>query len=1019
MRISSFSSAFLFGLTAAATIAAAQDRATSQNQDVVQEVIVTGSRIIRTNLEAPTPVTTLDIGEIRSSGVTSIGDVLSDLPALRGTFTTANSTRFIGTAGVNHLDLRGLGQERTLVLVNGRRHVSASEGNLDVDTNAIPTDLVERVDIVTGGASSIYGSDAVAGVVNFVLKQNFEGFTVNAQSGLSSRGDNANSFFAATGGKNFREGDGNVAVSLEWSKEEGYQASDRPTTRRRGVFIQTQQDPSGVSSDGIPDRNFFDDIHSVHLTEGGVFIPSFQPGVTTSNLPVGPRSRPENSQPRVFAFASDGTLAEIDYGTRDFRPFSATTLGGGGTTLRRYGDLSPDIERASINAIGHLDFTDALQLFGEAKYVRADTFTLSSPSFNQTTNTQLAPTSGSGGLTIALDNPYLTDQARALITPMLRPGATFFYLNRNNLDLGLRGEDTTRETSRFVTGLKGALTDDLRYEVSLNYGQTRIHTNVIGNRLERELRLAVDAARAANGEIVCRSRLNAAGVVVVTGDPIVDACIPVNLLGEGNVTNSARAYITSPSTFDANIKQQVATGFVSYETGSWLNLPGGPIGTALGAEYRKESSDSHYSNDVASGRTFLNAIQAIDKEYSVKEAFAELRLPILAEVPAFHELTLNGSYRIADYTLPNTSSIEAWNGGLEWAPVQDVRFRVNISQSVRAPTLEDLYQPLTQNFASGIRDPCDVNFISQGSPNRPINCAAAGIPAGFINNVARSQSVEFRTSGNPDLIEEKSRSLTLGTVLRPRFAPNLAITVDYFDIEIEDVINTVPVQNILDNCYDATSLDNIYCPLIFRDPATSLFYLAGAGPIGGGVQQITLNYAARKARGIDAEVAYNFAIPSIGDFKARLLGTYVRQRDNFPLLNEPDRPDQIRQELGDPEYAANFDLAFNRGPLTLDYGLRWLDTQYVDFIENIKWVGGRAPVNTDFSDIAFTGSVSYHDLRASYDFRDNLNIYLGVDNITDKLPPLGFTGAGAGSSIYSSRGRFFYGGLKWKLGPGN
>lgn len=1012
MRISKI----LFAL-ASGVVAAVSAKPAAAQEPEVQEVIVTGSRIVRTNLEAPTPVTTLDAQEIRATGVTSIGDVLNDLPALRGTFTSANSTRFIGTAGVNHLDLRGLGPERTLVLVNGRRHVSGTDGALQVDTNSIPTDLLERVDIVTGGASSIYGSDAVAGVVNFVLKQNFEGLSVSAQSGLSSRSDNANSFFAVTSGKNFRDGGANVAVSLEWSKEDAFQMADRPTTRLRNQFVVSSADPTGVSSDGIPDRSFFNDVRSLYITEGGEFVPSFQPGVTADTVPVGLRVRPENSQPKIFAFNPDGTLAELDYGSRDFRPLASSSVGGNATSLRRYGDLTPDIERTSLNVLGHIDFTDAVQLFGEAKYVRADTLSRTSPSFNQTTSAAVPASTGSGALVIRLDNPYLTSQALSVIQPLLPAGATSFNLNRNNLDLGVRGEDTLRETTRIVGGVKGELAENLNYEVSLNYGRLKVHTNVLGNRFERQLRLSVDAARAANGEIVCRSRLNAAGVVTPTGDAVIDSCIPVNLLGEGNVTNSARAYITAQSDFNATVKQQVANGFVSYETTKWLNLPGGPIGMAAGLEYRKEGSAAGYSDDVASGQTFLNAIQAIDEEYSVKEAFAELRLPILSEVPFFEELTLNGSYRAADYSLENTSTVTAWNGGLQWAPVEDVRFRANISQSVRAPTIGDLFQPLQQNFAS-IRDPCDVNNVNQGSPTRAANCAAAGIPAGFINAPARAAFIETRSGGNPLLAEEKSRSFTVGTVLRPRFVPGLAITVDYYEIKITDVIASVTVQQILDNCYDAASLDNIYCPLVFRDPATNFFYADGNGPIGGGVQQVTLNYAARKARGIDGEVSYGFQWTDVGDFNARVLGTYVRQRDNYPFPGQPDRPDQILQEVGDPQLAINFELGFSRGPLSVDYGLRWLETQYVDFIENIKWVGGQAPTNADFSDIAFTGSVMYHDMRIAYDFRDNLNVYLGVDNISDKLPPLGYTGTTAtigNQGIYSAKGRFFYGGLKWKL----
>lgn len=979
-------------------------------KDNLTEVIVTGSRIARQNLDAPTPVTELKTDELMSTSVTSIGDVLSDLPSLRGTFTSANSTRFIGTAGVNFLDLRGLGDARTLVLVNGRRHVSGTDGSLQVDVNTIPLDLLERVDIVTGGASSIYGSDAVSGVVNFVLKQNYEGLQLKAQTGLSSRGDNNDSFVSVIGGLNFMEGRGNVAVALEWGKEDAFAMPDRAFTRERQQFVVSSADPTGRSSDGVPDRTFITDARSPNLTEGGVFIPSFQPGVTNATVPPALRNRPENGQPRIFGFNPDGTLTELNYGT-DFRPFASTTNGGTGTTLRRYGDLTPEIERKAFNMITHVDLTDSIRWFLEGKFIEVSTLTYSSPSFNQTVSAATPAATGSGALQVRLDNPYLTTQARNVIVPLLPAGATRFNLNRNNLDVGIRGEDTDRETARFVTGFDGSITDHLKYEMSVNYGRTKVNTDVLGNRYERQLRLAVDAARAADGSIVCRSRLNAANVVVVTGDPIIDSCIPVNLLGDGNASAAANAYINADSTFEATIEQKVANAYVSYDSGGWFELPGGPLGFALGGEYRKESSAAAYSEDVSGGLTFLNAIQPLDKSYSVKEAFAEIHIPILADMFLADQLSLDGSYRVADYTLENTSTISAWNGGLQWAPVDDIRFRVGLGQSVRAPTLGDLYQPLTQNFTT-VRDPCDVNNISQGRSTRPTNCAAAGVPAGFVNTVARTQTIEIRSGGNSGLAEEQSRSFTVGTVIQPRWVPGLAVTVDYYEIEIEDVIASVTAQQILDNCYDSASLDNMFCPLVFRDPATSLFYANGNGPIGGGVLQSTLNYAARKARGIDAEVSYQLEWSSVGQFNTRLLGTYVRQRDNYPFLDQPNRPDQIVEELGDPKYSLNFDLGYKRNELEIQYGLRWLESQYVDFIENIRTVGGMPPQNPDFSDIAWTGSVMYHDLRAAYTFKDWINVYVGVDNFTDELPPLGFTGTGAGSGIYSNTGRFYYGGVK-------
>ncbi len=980
--------------------AVAQDAA-----DNLQEIVVTGSRLkgSTANIDTPTPVTTISADELSASGPTSLGDYLAELPALRGTFTNGNSSRFIGTAGVNFLDLRGLGTSRTLVLVNGRRHVAGSNASQEVDINSIPQELIERIDVITGGASAVYGSDAIAGVVNIVTKDNFEGMKVGFQTGMSSRGDNENYTVSFTAGKNFLDGRANLAASLEYSREESYDLADRNFLFNRAGFGATNSDPMGRNNDGIPDSTFFSDLRSINLSAGGTFIPSFQNGGGTNIVSA---LRPSNNQPRAFQFQPDGTIGELDYGSRDLRPLVATAVGGSGSRLRT-GQATPDIDQIGLSVVGHLDFTDKITGFTEAKFVRADTLSQTTPSFGQRTSAAVqAPALGTAAV-LRLDNPFLGDQARSVIRSFLPANATTFSLNRNNEDLGLRGEDTTRDTFRLVAGIKGDLTDHLGYEVSLNYGQLDVEQDVLSNRTERNFALAVDAARAADGSIVCRSRLNAAGAIVTTGDAVIDNCVPVNLFGAGNVSAAARNYINADSTFDAKVKQQVATAFVTYDTGAFFELPGGPIGAAAGVEYRKESSKDGYSAEVRNGETFLNAIQPIDASYNVKEVFTELRLPVLKDLPGVEELTLAGSARLADYSLMNTDTIESWNGTLQWAPIRDVAFRVGVSKAVRAPQLGDLFQPETQNFAN-VSDPCDVRFINQGSATRAANCASLGLRPDFVNTTARAQTIEVRSSGNAGLVEEEGRSETLGVVLQPRWVPNLAITVDYYDIEIKSAIAAVSVQQILNSCVDAPTTTNIFCPLITRS--------ANGEFARGGVLQQSLNFARLKARGIDAEVGYAYDWTGVGRFTTRFLGTYVRQRDNFTFPDAPNRPDQIREELGDPRRSFNLDLGYSRGPLSLSYQQRWIDSQAVVAIEAIRSVGGIPPTNPDIVDRPFTEIVRYHDVRTAYKMNDNLNVYFGIDNITDKKPPLGQTGLGAGSSIYSIEGQFFYGGLNWNFG---
>ncbi|MFN7397821.1 MAG: TonB-dependent receptor plug domain-containing protein, partial [Sandaracinobacter sp.] len=409
--------------TAAGAVAAADD----------EYIVVTGSRIARANLDSAVPVTSLSVTELTRTGNISIGDQLSLLPAFRTTLSTQNSGRFIGTAGLNVLDLRGLGTARTLVLQNGRRHVTSQPGGSTVDTNTIPVDLIERVDVVTGGNSAIYGSDAVAGVVNFIMKRDFDGIRLRAQSGVSSRGDRSTQFISGTFGKNFAEGRGNVAVALEYSNQDALYFNQRDefsgAFSGRNQFNATQNvltEPS--TGDGIPDNTFVRGVKNLGISTGGAFTSQCQ-GVTDVGRRgvncTGGRSNTNQELGRVFVFTPTGELVADDRGT-DMRPFGAGNSVGGaglGSTLREVGQLQPGGTRYSANLNARYEVSEAFEPFFEAKYTRVDALQEGQPTFNLTT-------------TFRLDNPFLTPQARDLLTRSLAPGATTFTMQRFNVDLG-------------------------------------------------------------------------------------------------------------------------------------------------------------------------------------------------------------------------------------------------------------------------------------------------------------------------------------------------------------------------------------------------------------------------------------------------------------------------------------------------------------------------------------------------------------------------------------------------------
>ncbi|MDE2619582.1 MAG: TonB-dependent receptor plug domain-containing protein, partial [Sphingomonadales bacterium] len=473
------------------------DPATTADEFARGDIVVTGSRILRPNLQAANPVTVVAGEQFFETGRTNVGEVLNELPQLRNTYNQQNSTRFLGTRGLNLLDLRGLGSQRTLVLVNGRRHVAGDilSSGVSPDINTIPTDLIERVDVLTGGASSIYGSDAVAGVVNFILKKNYEGVQVRGQGGISKYGDYGNQFASVLAGKNFADGRGNVTVALEFAHTDRAFASGRPNLRQNDAFIVTDTDPAGTpnGSDGVFDRTFYRDIRSATISLGGlVAVNQGAGGACGSN--VSPFTC-------TFLFQPDGTLIP-QTGTRIGIGPNGNFQGGNGYTGRE-GELitlTPDLKRYSANLVAHYEISPALVPFVEAKYVRTEAFgSQSGPFFSQGT------TLGDPGARerIRLDNPFLGAQARTLLTQQLlattvnpntgaalTPAAlaaqqaaiaagTFrFNLRRNWLDLGARDERITRETYRVVGGLRGEFNDGWNYELSVNYGEHK-ENNII------------------------------------------------------------------------------------------------------------------------------------------------------------------------------------------------------------------------------------------------------------------------------------------------------------------------------------------------------------------------------------------------------------------------------------------------------------------------------------------------------------------------------------------------------------
>jgi len=1007
-----------------------------------QSLLVTGTRIRRPNLESNVPITSVSAEDLTSQGDVSVGDALNDLPSLRSTFSQANSNRFIGTTGLNILDLRGLGIERTLVLQNGRRHITALPGDFLVDVNTIPSDLIERVDVITGGNSAVYGSDAVAGVVNFVLRRDFDGIRLRGQGGVSQQGDRAIEFVSLTAGRNFFDDRANIAINLEYVNAEPLYFIDRPrltgaTDGRCQFNLAEFTAGEPAAGDGVPDNQFFCSIFNNAISNGGT-VGAASPvvggvAVACTNATLAPggvnaalgAARCVNAgtalgQLRTFRFAGDGTLLQ-DVPCNDFRPFgsgnivSCPTSLVPGATLRDTGQLAPGLDRYSANLLFHFDISDAFRPFVEAKYVHLFARQEGQPSFFQAT----FPGFFGGGRGIRCDNPFLTAQNIATLQTVGRclggaASTETVPLARFNVDFGGRSELVERDTYRFVAGIQGDFNDDWNYEVAFNYGHVDIHQDELndlhifnigpdGSFLgEGPFLQASDAIRdPVTGQIVCR-------------DPAARAagCIPINLFGAGRPSQAALGFINRTSFVDSEASEYNAVAYVNGDLSQLFELPGGPIRFVIGGEWRRETAFQEADVVSANFGTFFNAFPVFDPPaFEVLEGFGEIELPLLRDLPFAHELTVSAAARYSDY---NTSADRtfAWNINGTWAPVRDIRFRGNYSQSVRVPTLGDLFTPATQNFVF-VADPCDFRRINIG-PFRAANCAALGVPVGFDAVVTNSQTAEIISAGNPLLEEETSRSLTLGVVFTPRWVPGLSVTVDYYRIELEDRIETLGAQVILNQCVDLPDINNQFCELIFPrltvdDPATAFNEIGALDSPA--LNSSGINFARGEADGVDLEVAYRRTFDNGHRLNLRGIATYVLKRNNFvdPLL--PDFSNRQLSEFGDPRWAANLNITYGIGPFDLRYSMNYIGKQinqlcvYENFFEH----QGRAPTNADCVEDPYLPDVLYHAARLSTRVNDQFTFYLGVDNIFDTPPPGGNLGTAAGDP-FDPIGRYFYAG---------
>lgn len=1040
------------------------------------DVLVTGTRIARPNLDSSVPVTAITAADLTDTGNLSLGDELNKLPQLRATFSQSNSTRNIGTAGLNELDLRGLGTARTLVLVNGRRHVSAVPGSLIVDVNTIPNALLDSVEVVTGGTSAVYGSDAIAGVVNFKLKTDFQGIEARVQSGVSSRNDRGSYFASLVAGQNFADNRGNIAGSIEYARSNTVLFSDRnkqtgaltgapgfyttELTQRLNQTTGRIDQLEGPGGDGTPDTSYFTAF------PGGVFGNRSIAGTIATTCPAangtlivanrraavctGTFSPTTGTELQNFyQFSDDGQTLFRDLPTIDLRTIGGGLFGGRSATGLEGAELLPGLSRVNANLLFNYEVSPALRVFGEGKYVHVIAFQQS---------TQPTFTGGALSATFFLDNPFLTAQERSTLQTILGTTSTTagFTLNRFNNDIGTRAENHIRDTYRGVIGVKGDISDagHVNYELSFNYGRTNTYYETGGNVDNAKFNAAANAALATDGSIQCR--INTDRLAVPAGSPAgtlgalntandMPGCVPLNLFGQFQESQAALNYVLYKSRRAQNATEIDVIGSVAGDSSMLFSLPAGGIGFAVGGEYRREGAYSDYDDFTQAGNTFLNSIATFaPPKQTVKEAFGELRVPILKDM-FFNELTLEGAARYSKYNTQN-KGVVAYNYGAIFAPIHDLRFRAGYARAVRSPNLSELFATASQTFANGFIDPCSQTAIPNAvNPTvRAANCAAAGIPTtfSFVNDAGVTLTQPFINTaasgisgvnaGNPNLRPEISNSLTVGGIFEPSFLKGFSLTVDYYRIKVKSVIAGLAGQTIINQCYDDPGgINNQYCALITRRTSTNPvvnYTFAGQSdrvltgvsnngrdfvgvPIGISFLNAPLNYALLKTSGIDGDLSYNHLFPNGVRISYRGLLSWLHDRYQYTSVSVPTQATRLNGVLGDPTWRGQFSANISYKGVDFGYDLNYIGRQsYTDY-EVQHTFQGRGPTNLDLYPISELAPQLTHDFQLGFRVNKNFRAYVNVDNALDTLPPYGLTGTGAASGIFNVVGRFFSAGV--------
>ncbi|MCM8732164.1 TonB-dependent receptor plug domain-containing protein [Hephaestia sp. GCM10023244] len=982
------------GMTLFATAAYAQESIVTPAGDTAQDdstgtIVVTGSRIASPTLTSPSPLQVLSSEALENTGTINVQDALQQNPAIGAASLSRTTTGASTNPGLATVNLRNLGPDRTLVLIDGRRSVAGVPGTAQVDLSMIPTPFIERVDVLTGGASAVYGSDAVAGVVNFIYKKKFEGLQINTQAGISERGDDRQFSANATFGSNFGDGRGNFMVYGGYVNEGEVTHSSRSFSRYDYTSLGTTQRVAGNSAaNQTAAENLFTPFYNPsNVGPGGIFV-------------IGSQTN------RIIE--SDGT----------FRAYNAAT---DGWNRAEYGLLAAPSERLTFAARTNYDVTDKVNVFGEVTYTNVLTKGRMEASPMRTDSALGAFTGtkgfypiefdvlvpGGGGATTRVANPFVPAAVFAAATDRTGDGYRDLSFLTRTTAFGTRTIPTERDNFRAVLGTSVDLGSSWQLDAYYQYGFTKQNQSMSGlanlYNLAEGLQVITDIydfnQNGSTTDAVCASA-EARG----------RGCVPINVYGMNTLTPEMVDYLQV--NMSRHSKQDMQVAAVNL-TGSLFNLPAGPVQVAVGGEYRRESSRDIFDPLTNAARNGYVQMTDTAGSFNVKEAYGEIVVPVLSDTPFFRNLTLRGAGRMSDYSTVGT--FYAWNVGAEWAPIEDIRFRAVYAHAVRAPNIGELFAAPAAGIVT-ITDPCQgVTLTTPGATAD--NCRAvpgvlANIQANgaFTLTQADLSGVGGVTAANPNIREEKGKTLTLGAVVNPRSIHalrNLTFTADYFDIKLEDAISRVSAATVLNKCYGGGFAD--FCQFVTRRSVASGAYSIGS------VEQVVrglINSGGSYTRGLDFTLSYSHDLFG-GQAGISAAWTHLLKNGYRPLTGDPK--DNTMGELGVPRDPITVGLNWANETFGFTLNNEYISSQVLDY-ENFQTLYRLADGSVPDAKYFTIKSKIYTDMQARFTGMENFEFYIGVKNMFDtKRPPIWGGLPGNANAVYDVIGRRFYTGVRVKF----